>query len=102
LLLLWVTACSTTTEIRQILKDPRAYDGKTVTVQGDVSDTFSLVVIKYFELNDGTGVIRVVSDKALPSKGQQLKVTGRIRQAFSLGDQSIMVLIEGEPKTTQP
>lgn len=102
LLLLWLGACATTTQIREILQDPRGYDGKTVTVQGDVVNTFSLVFVKYFELNDSTGVIRVVSDKPLPTKGQRLKVTGRIHQAFSFGDQSLMVLIEGEPKTTQP
>lgn len=97
LLLLLPAACASRTEIRQILADPRTYEGKTVTIDGEVANSFSLVVIKYFELNDGTGTLGVVSDKPLPAKGQRLKVTGQVRQAFSLGDRNITVLIEKSP-----
>ncbi|MES2356588.1 MAG: hypothetical protein V4568_19750 [Pseudomonadota bacterium] len=72
-----------------------------MTVEGNVTKTFSLVFVKYFELNDGTGAIGVVSDKALPAEGQRLSVTGQIRQAFSVGDRNITVLLEKEPKPTQ-
>jgi hypothetical protein len=101
LLLLFTVACTLRTEIRQILADPRAYDGKTVTVEGEVTNTFSFIFLKYFEINDGTGTISVTSDKPLPAKGQRLKVTGEIHQAFSLGDRNVMVLVEGEPKATK-
>jgi 3D (Asp-Asp-Asp) domain-containing protein len=94
---LLAVACALRTEIRQILADPRAYEGKTVTVDGEVTNTFSLVFIKYFELNDGTGTLGVVSDKPLPAKGQRLKVTGEVREAFSLGDRNVTVLIEKSP-----
>lgn len=93
-LLLVVAACAARTDIGQILADPRAYEGKNVTIDGEVGNSFSLVVIKYFELNDGTGTLGVVSDKPLPAKGQRLKVTGQIREAFSLGDRNITVLVE--------
>lgn len=89
-----LVACAPRIEIRQILADPRTYEGKTVTVQGEVKETFSLVVIKYFQIDDGTGNIGVVSDKPLPSNGQHLTVTGEVRQAFSLGDRSLTVMVE--------
>jgi hypothetical protein len=101
LLLLCATACATQTPIRQILNDPRTYDGKTVTLEGEVTNTFSLMIIKYFEINDGTGAIGVVSSKALPAKGQRIKVTGEIRQAFSLGDRNLTVLMEDGPKPSK-
>jgi aspartyl/asparaginyl-tRNA synthetase len=101
LLLLFLAACATRTDIREILADPRTDDGKTVTVEGEVSNTLSLFVIKYFEINDGTGVIRIVSSKPLPVKGQRLKVTGKVQQAFSLGDQSVTVLVEDDPKAVK-
>lgn len=94
---LFAAGCALRTEIRQILADPRAYEGKLVTVDGEVTNAFSLVFIKYFELNDGTGTLGVVSDKPLPAKGQRLKVTGEVREAFSLGDRNITVLVEKSP-----
>lgn len=94
-----VAGCALKTEIRQILADPRAYEGKTVTVEGEVGNSFSLMVIKYFEINDGTGTLGVVSDKPLPAKGQRLKVTGEVREAFSLGDRNLTVLLEKNGKS---
>lgn len=94
LFVLALASCAARTEIGHILADPRAYEGKTITVEGEVTDVFSLFVIKYFRLDDGTGAIGVVSDKPLPRKGQRLKVTGQIREAFSLGDTKLTVLLE--------
>lgn len=93
-LLCSIAACVTAASIGDITDNPRKYEGKTVTVEGDVTAVYSLLVIKYFELNDGTGVIGVVSDKPLPRKGERLRVTGTVREAFSLGDKSMTVLVE--------
>ncbi len=92
--MLLLAACTPKTDIRQILADPRAYEGKTVTLDGEVTETFSLLIIKYFRLDDGTGSIGVVSDNPLPAKGQRMKVTGEVREAFSLGDKNLTVVME--------
>jgi sarcosine oxidase gamma subunit len=34
-------------------------------------------VIKYYEIQDDTGSIKVVTDKLLPARGEKLSVTGR-------------------------
>ncbi len=68
----------TSTKIKDILDHPRDYENKDVTVYGTVTDAVSLLVVKYFELQDETGTIKVVTDKLLPTKGEKIKVTGRM------------------------
>ncbi len=68
----------TATKIKDILDHPRDYENKDVTVYGTVTNSVSLLVVKYFELQDETGTIKVVTDKLLPTKGEKIKVTGRM------------------------
>jgi DNA/RNA endonuclease YhcR with UshA esterase domain len=89
-----LAACAQIVPVREVIDHPREYVGETVTIEGNVAAVYSLIIIKYFELNDGTGTIGVVSSKPLPRKGEHLSVTGRLEEAFSLGDRSMTVLIE--------
>ena len=93
------------TPIGKILADPRAYAGKTVTVSGEVTQMFSLVFIKYFRVRDETGEIVIVTDKPLPKLGTKIKVKGTVQEAFSIGDQQLIVIVEqskpGETKSTK-
>ncbi len=91
-----ITACAQMVTIREVVNNPRAYSGEAVTLEGNVTNAYSLVVFKYFELSDGTGTIGVVSNKPLPRKGEHVRVTGRLEEAFSLGDFSMTVLVEGD------
>lgn len=84
------------TSIKDILDNPREYNGKELTVKGQVTDTFSLIVVKYFTIKDNTGEITVVTDKPLPKKGTTIKVKGKVQEAFSLGDQQLIVINESE------
>ena len=90
-----------TTKIGDITGHPRDFAGKDVTVSGEVTETFSLFVVKYFVLRDTTGEITVVSDKPLPAKGEKIKVKGVVKEAFSLGTQSTIVLVEGSEKPSR-
>ena len=96
LLMFLAVACEGigTTSIGNILDKPRDYADKKVTVSGEVTEIFSLFVIKYFVVQDKTGQIAVVSDKPLPRKGTTARVTGTVREAFSIGDQQLLVLVE--------
>lgn len=84
------------TPIKRILDNPRDFEGKQVVIAGEVSDAFSLLVMKSFTLNDGTGQITVITSKALPKKGESLKVKGTVREAFALGDSQLIVIIEDD------
>ncbi len=87
-----------TTPIKRIIENPRDYDGKPVSIAGEVADVFSLIVVKGFVVKDATGEMVVITDRMLPKKGSQIKVRGVIREAFSMGDQQLIVLVE-EPQT---
>jgi len=90
-----------TTKIGDITGHPRDYAGKEVTVSGEVTETFSLFVIKYFVLRDSTGEITVVTDRPLPAKGEKIKVKGVVKEAFSVGDKTSLVLVEGTEKPSR-
>jgi hypothetical protein len=82
------------TPIGEILKNPRDYDGKTVTISGEVKDRISLVFIKYFMVQDNTGEIFVITGRAMPLKGSTVRVKGTVQEAYSIGDEQMIVLVE--------
>ena len=53
------------TPIKKILENPRVYNGTSVTVSGEVTELFSLIVIKYFVVKDSTGEIVVVRNMSM-------------------------------------
>lgn len=86
------------TSIGKITENPRKYSGIQVTIKGEVTDSFSFLVMKYFVVKDGTGEIAVVTTRPLPRKGESIKVTGTVEEAFSIGDRQLLVVLEGEAK----
>ena len=83
----------TSTKIKDILDHPRNYENKEVTIYGTVTNAVSLLIVKYFEIQDDTGTIKVVTDKLLPTKGEKLKVTGHMT-AIEIGTERWIVLRE--------
>jgi hypothetical protein len=92
----WLGGCDifSTTSISKILQNPRDYAGKEVQVSGTVVEVFSIMIIKYFVIKEDTSKLVIVTDRAMPKIGEKVKVKGKIEEAFSLGDQQMMVLIE--------
>lgn len=86
------------TPIRKIIENPRKYSGIEVTIKGNVTDSFSFLVVKYFVVNDGSGEIAVVTGRPLPKKGERIQVTGTVEEAFSVGDKQLLVVFEGEAR----
>ena len=83
----------TATNIKEILDHPRDYENKEITIYGTVTDATSILFVKYFEIQDDTGKIRVVTDRSLPAKGEKLKVTGRTG-VLEVGSERWVVLRE--------
>jgi hypothetical protein len=81
-------------QIKKILDNPRDYEGKTITISGQVIDVFSLFVVKTFAVRDKTGEIIVVTERMLPKKGASIKVRGKVIDAFSFGDKTITAFAE--------
>jgi hypothetical protein len=99
-LVMALSACGgmSSTPIGKIVDNPREYAGKIVTISGEVGDTFSLVVVKYFTVKDATGELPVVTRRPLPKKGTRIEVRGKVEEAFSIGDRQLLVLVETEPE----
>ena len=88
-----------TTRISDILAHPRDYADKEVTISGEVTETFSLFVVKYFVVRDSSGEISVVTEKPLPAKGDRIKVKGTVKETFSFGTKTALVLVEASEKS---
>lgn len=99
---LLLAACTPRPSIKEIIDHPRDYAGKQVQIQGEVKSIFSLIVVKYFTLDDGTGSITVVTDKPLPNKGERLTVKGTVEEGFSLGDQTMTLIVEEKESGAAP
>lgn len=84
------------TKIGKILADPRSYEGKEVTVSGNVVEVVDLFVHKGFVLDDGTGQLKVVTTRMLPAKGQKVTVKGVIEPGVAYA----VVLRESVPGQT--
>ena len=83
----------TATKIKNILDRPRDYENKEITIHGTVTESASILIAKYFILQDGTGSIRVFTDRTLPKTGEQLSVTGQL-QSIEFGAERWVVLRE--------
>ena len=81
------------TKIKDVLDHPRDYENKDITVYGTVTGAASFLVIKFFEIEDDTGAIKVVTDRVLPQKGEKIRVTGRM-ESIELGLERVIVLRE--------
>jgi hypothetical protein len=80
----------------KIVENPRDYDGKKVTVSGEVRETFSLIIVKYFIVADRTGEITVITSRPLPKEGTKIRVKGVVNETFSLGQTQTVVIVEEE------
>jgi hypothetical protein len=83
--------------IGNLLATPGDYESNLLTIGGEVKERMSILGLKYYTLSDGTGEIRVITEKALPEKGVTLRVKGKVEEAFSLGDMQVLVFVEEKP-----
>jgi len=97
--LVLLTSCAAilATKIGDIKKTPGAFEGRTLTIAGKVTSTHDLLVVKYYEVDDGTGAIPVVTESALPKEGESVRVKGRVNQAFAVGTARLVVIVEEPP-----
>lgn len=83
------------TRIEKILSNPTAYEGKAVTIEGEVTDRTSFfIVFKFYKIKDNTGEIIVVTKRTLPEIRSRVLVRGKINEAFTIGDQKLLVFVE--------
>ena len=83
------------TKIEKIFSNPTAYTGKEIAIEGEVTDrTAFFGVLKFYKLRDKSGEITVITRKSLPETKSVISVKGKIDDAFTIGDQRLVVFVE--------
>jgi hypothetical protein len=75
------------------LKDmPTKYDNKSVSITGTVTNSWGipLVPFQFYQIDDGTGEITVLSQSGrAPAKGTRVQVKGNVNEVAVFGGRSI-------------
>ena len=83
------------TTIKMLLDDPARFDGKEVRIAGQVGASAGFLGYGAYQVNDGTGTIPVVSQGGgAPREGATVGVQGTFRSVYTLGTQSVAVILE--------
>ncbi|HYE65226.1 MAG TPA: hypothetical protein VD966_06570 [Pyrinomonadaceae bacterium] len=92
---LFLTACPNRRTISEINADPGRFRDKEVTVAGTVTDSYGLLNMGVYEIDDGTGRLLVVTRRGgVPSRGTKVGAKGRIYTGFSFGGRSFGTVLE--------
>ncbi len=91
---LLLTACPKRATISKINADPGRYRDKDVTVAGTVTDSYGLLNMGIYEIDDGTGRLLVVTHAGLPSRGAKVGARGRIYTGVSYGGRNYGTVLE--------
>jgi hypothetical protein len=83
------------TPIKTLLDDPARFDGKVVRIAGTVGLSAGALGYGAYRVDDGTGTLSVVSqENGAPREGAQVGVEGTFKAVYTLGTQSMAVLLE--------
>ncbi|HVG33647.1 MAG TPA: hypothetical protein VM911_11220 [Pyrinomonadaceae bacterium] len=91
---LFLTACPNRETISKINADPGRYLNKEVTVAGTVTDSYGLLNMGAYEIDDGTGRLLVVTRRGVPARGSKVGAKGRIQTGVSYGGRSYGTVLE--------
>jgi hypothetical protein len=91
---LLLSGCATTRKIGQIKADPTRYRDDTVRVSGRVTNSFGALVAGFYEIEDETGKIYVISRSGVPSKGAEVSVKGTVMNGITVMGKSFGTAIQ--------
>lgn len=86
-------------KVADIKANPSRYEGKVVTLRGKAVSGTKLPFMSqgFYQLDDGSGTLVVITKKALPPEGEKVFVRGKVQTAFRIGGESFgLVIKEGE------
>ena len=70
------------TSINKINGDPGRYYNKKVSIEGTVTDSYGVLGEGAYELDDGTGRIWVIAERAVPARGSRVEAKGHVITGF--------------------
>jgi hypothetical protein len=81
-----------TRRIAEIRQFPGKYDDRTVSIEGEVTSSWSVpfVPLRFYQVDDGTGQMTVLAEGArVPTRGAQVRVRGKLSEFGTFGDRSV-------------
>ena len=79
-----------TTRIGDIQARPGGYLNREVTVAGSVTDSIKLPFLPgLYSVNDGSGVISVLTNSQPPLSGDRVRIRARVASAATIGGQTV-------------
>jgi hypothetical protein len=70
--------------VRQLVQNPARYENRDVKVEGRVTRSVGVIVAGAYTVDDGTGKITVLSNRAVPPPGADVRVKGTFQSGVSL------------------
>lgn len=90
-----LVGCKGAMQIKTLLDDPQRFEGKTVRIAGQVEGSVGALGFGAYRVNDGTGTLTIVSEGGgVPRQGAKVGVEGTFRSAYTIGTQSVAVVVE--------
>jgi hypothetical protein len=85
-------------KIKEIKKSPDRFENRSVTIRGKVSSGTRLPFMTqaFYEVDDGSGSIMVITRKAIPPDGDTVFVRGKVESAFKIGGQTYGTVVKEE------
>lgn len=87
------------TPISEVLQNPQDYSTKVTHISGVVTSSMNLG-IKLFTINDGTGEIIILTEKAVPKEKSEIYIKGTVKQYFKILDKEMTVFIEDKEQAS--
>jgi hypothetical protein len=84
LLAVGLAACRETT-VARLLAEPERWRNKDVGLKGHVVQSASVLGRGAYQLDDGTGLIWIVSTRGVPREGARVVVKGELKDIVDLG-----------------
>lgn len=97
LLTLALAGCERET-ISRIKADPSRWHEKSVTIAGEVDRSFSVLNYGFYEIDDGTGKMYVVTKRGAPAKGSRVGAKGKVNNYFTFAGQSYGTVLMEEDR----
>ena len=95
MLALALAGCRATVPIGHLLDDPYQYDGNTVKIVGEVTESAGALGRGAYALDDGTGTLIILAEKrGVPRQGARVEVTGWFRSLFTVGSITGAMMLE--------
>jgi hypothetical protein len=93
--LIGLNACSRTIRISELLAKPQEYTGKTVQIEGTVTQSLGVLGTGAYEIDDGSGKIFVIArGQGVPGQGAKTKAQGRFESVFSFLGRTMAAIVQ--------